>query len=165
MTDQFVEDYDPTIEDSYRKQVNIFGEDKMLEILDTAGEEEFCGVHDQCYRFGEAFVGVYSLTSKSSLADLDDLLARVHLVKDIAYGEETISVIVVGNKVDLSDQRMVSVEEGRALASKYKAGYIETSAKEGINVEETFTQLASHSFFGTPFADAPALALNVKKAR
>ena len=64
----FVETYDPTIEDSYRKQVVIDQQSCMLEVLDTAGQEEYTALRDQWIRDGEGFVLVYSITSRSSLS-------------------------------------------------------------------------------------------------
>jgi GTPase KRas protein len=62
----FVESYDPTIEDSYRKQVVIDGQTCMLEVLATGGEEEYGALRDQWIRDGEGFVLVYSITTRRS---------------------------------------------------------------------------------------------------
>jgi GTPase KRas protein len=58
-SNHFVEEYDPTIEDSYRKQVVIDDESCLLEILDTAGQEEFTALRDQWIRDCEGFVLIY----------------------------------------------------------------------------------------------------------
>eukprot|EP00002_Diphylleia_rotans_P032021 TRINITY_DN668_c0_g1_i1.p2 TRINITY_DN668_c0_g1~~TRINITY_DN668_c0_g1_i1.p2 ORF type:complete len:118 (-),score=26.72 TRINITY_DN668_c0_g1_i1:1234-1587(-) len=78
----FVEKYDPTIEDSYRKQVDIDGESCMLEILDTAGQEELTAMRDQYMRSGHGFVLVYSITSTASFNDIADLRNQICRVKD-----------------------------------------------------------------------------------
>lgn len=62
----FVESYDPTIEDSYRKQVVIDEEPCILEVLDTAGQEEYTALRDQWIRDGEGFVLVYSIAQRST---------------------------------------------------------------------------------------------------
>ena len=62
----FVETYDPTIEDSYRKQVVLDDAPALLEVLDTAGQEEYTALRDQWIREGEGFLLVYSIASRST---------------------------------------------------------------------------------------------------
>ena len=64
VTNSFLSEYDPTIEDSYRKLVVIDGKWCVLDILDTAGQEEFSSMQDQWMREGQAFLVVYSITSR-----------------------------------------------------------------------------------------------------
>uniref|UniRef100_A0A8C2EVW1 Small monomeric GTPase n=1 Tax=Cyprinus carpio TaxID=7962 RepID=A0A8C2EVW1_CYPCA len=71
----FVEKYDPTIEDSYRKQC-------MLEILDTAGTEQFTAMRDLYMKNGQGFALVYSITAQSTFNDLQDLREQILRVKD-----------------------------------------------------------------------------------
>ncbi|KAJ2507863.1 Ras GTPase ras2, partial [Coemansia sp. RSA 2049] len=65
----FSEEYDPTIEDSYRKQCDVDGEPCMLEILDTAGQEEYAAMRDYQIRTGDCFVIVYSITDLDSFEE------------------------------------------------------------------------------------------------
>lgn len=62
----FVDEYDPTIEDSYRKQCQIDAEPALLDVLDTAGQEEYSAMREQYMRTGEGFLLVYSITSRNS---------------------------------------------------------------------------------------------------
>lgn len=62
----FVDKYDPTIEDSYRKQLEIEGEQCMLEILDTAGTEQFTAMRDLYMKNGQGFILVYSITAMAT---------------------------------------------------------------------------------------------------
>uniref|UniRef100_A0A8C7Y9Y6 RAP1A, member of RAS oncogene family a n=1 Tax=Oryzias sinensis TaxID=183150 RepID=A0A8C7Y9Y6_9TELE len=78
----FVEKYDPTIEDSYRKQVEIDGQQCMLEILDTAGTEQFTAMRDLYMKNGQGFALVYSITAQSTFNDLQDLREQILRVKD-----------------------------------------------------------------------------------
>ena len=78
----FVEKYDPTIEDSYRKQVEVDGQQCMLEILDTAGTEQFTAMRDLYMKNGQGFVLVYSITAQSTFNDLMDLREQILRVKD-----------------------------------------------------------------------------------
>ncbi|MEM9692720.1 MAG: GTP-binding protein [Myxococcota bacterium] len=78
----FVEKYDPTIEDSYRKQVEVDGQQCMLEILDTAGTEQFTAMRDLYMKNGQGFVLVYAITSIATFNDLTDLREQILRVKD-----------------------------------------------------------------------------------
>lgn len=133
----FVEKYDPTIEDSYRKQVEIEGEQCMLEILDTAGTEQFTAMRDLYMKNGQGFVLVYSIIAQSTFNDLHEIHDQICRVKD----SEDVPMIMVGNKCDLADNRMVNTEDGQHQAGEWKILFIEASAKKKINVNELFQQL------------------------
>lgn len=62
---RFVEEYDPTMEDIYRKQVVIDGETCLLDIIDTAGQDEYCAMREQYMRFGEGFLLVFAVNEVS----------------------------------------------------------------------------------------------------
>ncbi|CEP63907.1 Ras family GTPase RAS2 LALA0_S09e05160g [Lachancea lanzarotensis] len=130
----FVDEYDPTIEDSYRKQVVIDDKVSILDILDTAGQEEYSAMREQYMRTGEGFLLVYSVTSRTSFDELMTYYQQILRVKDADY----VPVFLVGNKSDLEDERQVSYEEGVSLAKQFSAPFMETSAKQAINVEESF---------------------------
>lgn len=130
----FVDEYDPTIEDSYRKQAVIDDKVSILDILDTAGQEEYSAMREQYMRTGEGFLLVYSVTSRTSFEELMTYYQQILRVKDADY----VPVFVIGNKSDLEDERQVSYEEGQTLAKQFNAPFAETSAKQNINVEESF---------------------------
>lgn len=134
----FVDEYDPTIEDSYRKQVVIDNEVQVLDILDTAGQEEYSAMREQYMRTGEGFLLVYSITSKTSFEELMTYYQQIQRVKDSDY----VPIVIVGNKSDLEDERQVSYEEGVRLAKQFNSPFMETSAKQNINVEDAFYTLA-----------------------
>ena len=77
----FVEKYDPTIEDSYRKQVEVDGQQCMLEILDTAGTEQFASMRDLYIKNGQGFVVVYSLTNHQTFQDIKTMRDQIVRVK------------------------------------------------------------------------------------
>jgi GTPase KRas protein len=133
----FVDEYDPTIEDSYRKQCTIDGEQTLLDVLDTAGQEEYSAMREQYMRTGEGFLLVYSINSRNSLEELSSFYEQILRVKD----SEHVPVLIVGNKCDLEIERQVSYDEGKALANRFGCKFIETSAKQRINVEEAFYDL------------------------
>ena len=136
-SNHFVEEYDPTIEDSYRKQVVIDDESCLLEILDTAGQEEFTALRDQWIRDCEGFVIIYSITSRSSFEQVSTFKEQVMRVKDV----DSLPMMLVGNKCDLENKREVSTTEGQDLARAFGAQFKEASAKTRINVEEVFYDL------------------------
>ncbi|OJJ50470.1 hypothetical protein ASPZODRAFT_181037 [Penicilliopsis zonata CBS 506.65] len=152
----FVETYDPTIEDSYRKQVVIDQQSCMLEVLDTAGQEEYTALRDQWIRDGEGFVLVYSITSRPSFSRIQKFYQQIKMVKESAHSGSPsgasyltspihspaagpplpIPVMLVGNKSDKGVERAVSAQEGQALAKELGCEFVEASAKNCINVEK-----------------------------
>ncbi|KAL5113414.1 RAS1 protein [Pleosporales sp. CAS-2024a] len=130
----FVDEYDPTIEDSYRKQCVIDDEVALLDVLDTAGQEEYSAMREQYMRTGEGFLLVYSITDRQSFEEIMTFQQQILRVKDKDY----FPMIVVGNKCDLDGERQVSTQEGQNLAKTFGCKFIETSAKSRINVDNAF---------------------------
>ncbi|GBC13065.2 small G-protein Ras2 [Rhizophagus irregularis DAOM 181602=DAOM 197198] len=126
--------YDPTIEDSYRKQVIIDDEPCVLEVLDTAGQEEYTALRDQWIRDGEGFLLVYSISSRSTFERVERFRDQITRVKDT----DNVPLMLVGNKCDKITEREVSREEGMNMARKLRCEFIESSAKTCVNVERAF---------------------------
>jgi len=134
----FVEKYDPTIEDSYRKQVEYENNHYLLEILDTAGTEQFTAMRDLYMKNGQGFVLVYSIIAQSTFNDLPDLREQILRVKDT----DMVPMVLVGNKCDLEEQRVISQGQGQDLARQFgNATFIESSAKTKVNVQNIFFNL------------------------
>eukprot|EP01111_Echinosteliopsis_oligospora_P001004 TRINITY_DN1127_c0_g1_i1.p1 TRINITY_DN1127_c0_g1~~TRINITY_DN1127_c0_g1_i1.p1 ORF type:complete len:187 (-),score=32.41 TRINITY_DN1127_c0_g1_i1:118-678(-) len=133
----FVDRYDPTIEDSYRKQIEVDRTQCLLEILDTAGTEQFTAMRDLYMKNGQGFILVYSIIAQSTFNDLNDLREQIVRVKD----SEAVPMVLVGNKCDLREQRAVTEQQGQDLARSFRCAFVEASAKLKINVEEIFLQL------------------------
>lgn len=136
----FTETYDPTLEDSYRRQCVIDGVPSHLEILDTAGQEEYGALREQWIRQNDLFVIVYDVTRRSSFEATEKLFHEIVDVKHKleASGFSPRLIILVGNKSDLDGRRLVGTTEGHQLAKKLGCGFLETSAKLGTNVEDAF---------------------------
>lgn len=132
----FVETYDPTIEDAYRKQLIVDNRMCFVEVIDTAGQEEYATLRDQWVREGQGFILVYSIASRSTFDRLDIFRQSMRRVK---RGDPIF--MLVGNKCDKTYEREVSKEEGAALARQFGCEFIETSAKTAQNVERLFTNL------------------------
>jgi len=137
MYDEFVEDYEPTKADSYRKKVVLDGEEVQIDILDTAGQEDYAAIRDNYFRSGEGFLCVFSITEDESFQATQEFREQILRVK----GDETIPFILVGNKSDLTDRRAVSLANARAQAEDWKVPYVETSAKTRENVDKVFFDL------------------------
>ncbi|XP_009461436.1 PREDICTED: ras-related protein R-Ras2 [Nipponia nippon] len=133
----FVTDYDPTIEDSYTKQCVIDERAARLDILDTAGQEEFGAMREQYMRTGEGFLLVFSVTDRGSFEEIYKFQRQILRVKD----RDEFPMILVGNKADLDHQRQVTQEEGQQLARQLKVTYMEASAKIRLNVDQAFHEL------------------------
>jgi len=133
----FIDEYDPTIEDSYRKQVTIDEETCLLDILDTAGQEEYSAMRDQYMRTGQGFMLIFAITSRSSFDETSSFRDQILRVKD----KDRVPIVLVGNKCDLESERQVTTNEGNDLARSFGCPFLETSAKTRINVEESFFNL------------------------
>jgi len=136
-TNQFIEDYDPTIEDNYRKQTVIDGESCLLDILDTAGQEEYSALRDQYMRFGEGFLLVADITSRATFEELPKLRQLILRAKD----RDHVPMVIAGNKCDLESAREMPSSEGHAMAKAFGCKYIETSAKKYSLVQNVFFEL------------------------
>ncbi|CAG2172724.1 unnamed protein product [Oppiella nova] len=134
----FVTDYDPTIEDSYIQHTEIDHHLCVLDVLDTAGQEEFSAMREQYMRKGDGFLLVYSVTDKQSFENIRHFFTQILRVKD----RDSYPMLLAANKVDLVHLRKVSEEQGREMAAQLKVPYIETSAKDPpLNVDAAFHEV------------------------
>jgi len=132
----FVETYDPTIEDAYRKQGLVDDCACFIEVIDTAGQEEYATLRDQWVREGQGFILVYSISSRSSFDRLEVFRQTMLRVKG-----KNPTFILVGNKADRSSKREVLREEGEAKTKDLGCEFLETSARTAYNVEQLFNIL------------------------
>ncbi|KAK7498355.1 hypothetical protein BaRGS_00010309 [Batillaria attramentaria] len=137
MYDEFVEDYEPTKADSYRKKVVLDGEEVQIDILDTAGQEDYAAIRDNYFRTGEGFLCVFSIKEQESFQATQEFREQILRVKN----DENIPFLLVGNMIDLKDQRQVSYEEATKRAQDWHVPYVETSAKTRVNVDKVFYDL------------------------
>ncbi|PVH97522.1 ras-related protein RSR1 [Periconia macrospinosa] len=153
----WIESYDPTIEDSYRKAIEVDGRHVILEILDTAGTEQFTAMRELYMKTGQGFLLVFSITSMNSLYELNELREQIRQIKEASKGtrplftvltytdptlQDDVPMVLVGNKSDLEDDRAVS--RARAFKTSQDWGgvpYYEASARRRANVDEVFVDL------------------------
>uniref|UniRef100_A0A915C6E9 small monomeric GTPase n=1 Tax=Parascaris univalens TaxID=6257 RepID=A0A915C6E9_PARUN len=137
VSNTFIEKYDPTIEDFYRKEIEVDGQPCVLEILDTAGTEQFASMRDLYIKNGQGFVVVYSITSQQTFHDIKTMRDQIVRVK----GTDQVPILLVGNKCDLIHQRQVRSEDGLALAEYWSCPFTECSAKNAHNVNTVFAEI------------------------
>lgn len=136
----FLSSYDPTIEDSYRTTINVNNQDIILNILDTAGQEEFYALRDQYMRSGDGYIIVFSITSVTSFLEVNAIKEQLNIVLD-ADNNTLIPIILVGNKCDLEEYRQVQSSDAQRLAEEWRVKYFETSAKNKTNINRIFEEL------------------------
>lgn len=160
MRSQWTSDYDPTIEDSYSVTRNIDGLNYHLSLTDTAGQEEYRSLWAASTLHSDAFLLVYDITNTYSLEELSWFLDMIDMEteKRIEENSRLLSEkgykvrgnrdagwkvppikIIAGNKCDLKEARVVSSKAGLNWAKGKECGFMETSARDMVNIEETFT--------------------------
>ncbi|KAJ6252911.1 ras-like protein [Anaeramoeba flamelloides] len=129
---RFINEYDPTVAESYNKMVIVDNIPSTLQIMDTAGQREYHYMEDDYFTKGEGFMFVFSLTSSSSLKRIKDMHTRLLQVRSAPV------CVLVGNKSDLNSERQISRKEAEAIAKKKKLPYFETSANTREGVAKSF---------------------------
>ncbi|KAM9302713.1 GTP-binding protein Rheb isoform 1-T1 [Morus bassanus] len=123
---QFVDSYDPTIENTFTKLITVNGQEYHLQLVDTAGQDEY-SIFPQTYSIDiNGYILVYSVTSIKSF----EVIKVIHGKLLDMVGKVQIPIMLVGNKKDLHMERVISYEEGKALAESWNAAFLESSAKE-----------------------------------
>ncbi|KAK1308603.1 Ras-related protein RABC2a [Acorus calamus] len=135
-----IDDITPTIGVDFKiKQLNVDGKKLKLTIWDTAGQERFRTLTSSYYRGAQGIILVYDVTRQETFTNLSDVWAKE---LELHSTNPDCIKILVGNKVDKEDERVVSREEGIALAQEYGCTFLESSARTRENVEKCFEELA-----------------------
>ena len=132
------QEHDPTIEDRYKSNIQINGKDYEVEILDTAGEDDYQNMMDMWISFGEGFLLVFAINDEESFQVIKTKYERVKKGKH----NTKVPILLVGNKQDLENDRKITYEEAKLLAAGWGVEYIETSAKTNFNCKEAFEKMA-----------------------
>jgi len=115
------------------KDIIINNKKVKLQIWDTAGHERFRTITTSYYRGAHGIVTVFDLTDKNSFEHIEKWMEEIN-----KYAKENVMKFLIGNKSDLVDKREVLFEEASALANKLNIYYVETSAKNNINISDFF---------------------------
>ncbi|VDK61986.1 unnamed protein product [Anisakis simplex] len=121
------------------KLVEVDNAKIKLQIWDTAGQERFRSVTSAYYRDADALLLVYDISNRNSFTNIRNWLAQVK-----EFAKDSVLITLIGNKMDLHQQRKVKYDEGKKLAEDYNIAFIETSAKTGQNVHEAFQEMARY---------------------
>ena len=134
INNKFPTEHDTTIEDSYSIPAKIDDIQCQLEILDTAGQDDYQTMLDTWINSADGFILVYSIDNKESFESTKTRYDRIIKLKE----GQKVSIIVVGNKCDLEDKRQVSKEEVEKYCNEMNISFLEASALNTINVKESF---------------------------
>ncbi|GJM94156.1 hypothetical protein PR202_ga10775 [Eleusine coracana subsp. coracana] len=136
--DSYLESYISTIGVDFKiRTVEQDGKTIKLQIWDTAGQERFRTITSSYYRGAHGIIVVYDVTDQESFNNVKQWLNEID-----RYASENVNKLLVGNKCDLAENRVVSFEAGKALADEIGIPFLETSAKDATNVEKAFMTMA-----------------------
>eukprot|EP01125_Pyxidicula_operculata_P003359 TRINITY_DN1400_c0_g1_i3.p1 TRINITY_DN1400_c0_g1~~TRINITY_DN1400_c0_g1_i3.p1 ORF type:complete len:138 (+),score=13.39 TRINITY_DN1400_c0_g1_i3:186-599(+) len=119
--------------------MEVDGESFSLEILDTAGSNEFTAMRELYVSRGQGFAIVYSVVNSVTFRDAE------LICEEIIMKKETANIVLVGNKIDLTEQRIVSTEEGRCSANRFGCPFLEVSAKVRLHLDDIFLTLVRNA--------------------
>eukprot|EP00834_Sanchytrium_tribonematis_P000620 NODE_11_length_54881_cov_1.430718.p33 type:complete len:163 gc:universal NODE_11_length_54881_cov_1.430718:30928-31416(+) len=125
LKDEFFGEYDPTVEENYRKTVVVDGQSCDLSIVDTAGQHEYSALRDQHLSSGDGFLLVFALNDKATFEELKQLRQRILQAKD----KKKLPFVICGNKCDLPKEQLMVREEIQTWCQSLKMPYFDTSAK------------------------------------
>ena len=125
--------------DSKRKIIKIKGEKVKVSIWDTAGQEKFQNIVKQYYNGANGILLIFDITNKKSFDKIDfwynDLINRIK--------KDEIIIYLVGNKVDLEENRQITIEEAEKYANDKNIPYFEVSAKSGDGIKKLFDDITN----------------------
>lgn len=136
--DNFTDSYISTIGVDFRfRTITIDKKTVKLQIWDTAGQERFRTITSAYYRGADGIIMVYDVTNQESFEHVEEWLSEVD-----RYANENTSKLLVGNKADLVDDKVVQEETAQRFAEKLGVPFLETSAKTATNVDAAFLTMA-----------------------
>ena len=131
---KFTEDYQATIGVEFgAKNIEIEQQIYRVQIWDTAGQENFRSITKAYYKNSVCAMVVYDITNDNSFKHVQNWIEDIR-----NQSSKTVLIILVGNKIDLEDKRVISYDEGNEFAMKNGIIFGETSAKTGVGIEEIF---------------------------
>ena len=143
ISNKFDESSISTVGVDYMDKIIEYNKFKIkLQIWDTSGEEKFRTITKNFYRNADGLLVVFDLTKKESY---DHIRSWINEAKE---NNDKLKTILIGNKLDLKDERIVAIDVAKQFAEKNNLKYIETSAKDGTNINESFQAIIDLLFDG-----------------
>lgn len=133
----FPDENEPLAMDGLCKNIDIDGQEVMVKVLDPTGPEQCDETRDSYLQVSQGFVLVYSVASKASFDELSQIKDRIHSIK----ASDCVPMILIGNKSDMEEQRVISTEDGTAQAAAWKVPFLEASARLRVNVDEAISDV------------------------
>ena len=135
---KFTEDYQSTIGVEFgAKNIRLNDQVYRIQIWDTAGQENFRSITRAYFKKCVCAIVVYDITSKESFEHIQNWIDDVH-----EQSPKTVLIVLIGNKIDLEERRVISTDEGNDFATQNGLIFMETSAKSGVGVKEIFEKTA-----------------------
>jgi len=119
------------------RTIELDGKKIKLQIWDTAGQERFRTITTAYYRGAMGIMLVYDVTNEKSFENIKNWIRNIE-----EHASSDVEKMILGNKCDINERRLVSKDRGEQLAIEYGIKFMETSAKASVNVEEAFFTLA-----------------------
>ena len=142
LKNEFHEDSKATVGVEFgSKQFNIEGHSIKAQIWDTAGQERYKAITSAYYKGAKGAFVVYDITRKGSFESIYKWVSDL-----IAAADKKLTIVVIGNKSDLEDQRQVTKEQGEETASKLEVAFMETSALSGENLDKAFEMMINEVY-------------------
>ncbi|KAF9288769.1 GTP-binding protein [Linnemannia elongata] len=136
--DSFTPSFITTIGIDFKiRTIELDGKRIKLQIWDTAGQERFRTITTVYYRGAMGILLVYDVTDERSFSNIRNWFSNIE-----QHASEGVNKILIGNKCDMPDKKVISKDQGQALADEFGIKFLETSAKSNIGVEEAFLSIA-----------------------
>eukprot|EP00026_Physarum_polycephalum_P015506 Phypoly_transcript_16206.p1 GENE.Phypoly_transcript_16206~~Phypoly_transcript_16206.p1 ORF type:complete len:209 (+),score=30.27 Phypoly_transcript_16206:171-797(+) len=148
----------PTTNTDYQvHSINVEGKVVKLQVWDTAGQERFRTLTTSYFRGAHGILIVYDITNEDSFNNVAKWLQEIQ-----NYTYDNLTILLAGNKVDLADKQLVASSTGKDFATQQHMQFIETSAKTGHNIDQSFAALATDMKRKHDAESMPAASSTVK---
>ncbi|XP_034941154.1 ras-related protein Rab-1A [Chelonus insularis] len=137
--DTYTESYISTIGVDFKiRTIDLDGKTIKLQIWDTAGQERFRTITSSYYRGAHGIIVVYDCTDQDSFNNVKAWLEEID-----RYASDNVNKLLVGNKCDLTAKKVVDYAIAKEYADQLNIPFLETSAKNAMNVEQAFMTMAA----------------------
>ena len=137
--DTYTESYISTIGVDFKiRTIELDGKTIKLQVWDTAGQERFRTITSSYYRGAHGIIVVFDVTDQESFNNVKQWLQEID-----RYACENVDKLLVGNKCDLTDKKVVEYTSAKAYADQLGISFLETSAKNSTNVEQAFMTMSA----------------------